>query len=154
MCLNFLFVLLTICLKIWHIFEYILKLKEYSKIGNPLQYSYLENPMDRGAWWAVVHEVAQSWIQLKRLRSQWRICTFSTKNCSKSLTRYLLLFFLYLRIYSFIDKDIHSSICEKLYYIFLSQLKQDFEAPNLLIYDWAQCSWNFYFFLLKWTQCC
>ena len=27
--------------------------------GNPLQYSYLENPMDRGAWWAMVHEVSQ-----------------------------------------------------------------------------------------------
>ena len=23
--------------------------------GNPLQYSCLENPMDRGAWWAIVH---------------------------------------------------------------------------------------------------
>ena len=23
--------------------------------GNPLQYSFLENPMDRGAWWATVH---------------------------------------------------------------------------------------------------
>ena len=28
--------------------------------GNPLQYSYLENPMDRGAWWATVHGVAES----------------------------------------------------------------------------------------------
>ena len=28
--------------------------------GNPLQYSCLENPMDRGAWWAAVHKVAQS----------------------------------------------------------------------------------------------
>ena len=28
--------------------------------GNPLQYSCLENPMDRGAWWAAVHEVAGS----------------------------------------------------------------------------------------------
>ena len=25
------------------------------------QYSYLENSMDRGAWWATVHEVAKSW---------------------------------------------------------------------------------------------
>ena len=25
--------------------------------GNPLQYSCLENPMDRGAWWAIVHEI-------------------------------------------------------------------------------------------------
>ena len=29
--------------------------------GNLLQYSFLENPMDRGAWWAIVHTVAQSW---------------------------------------------------------------------------------------------
>ena len=29
--------------------------------GNPLQYSCLENPMDRGAWQATVHEAAQSW---------------------------------------------------------------------------------------------
>ena len=32
--------------------------------GNLLQYSYLENPMDRGAWWAAVHGVAKSWTQL------------------------------------------------------------------------------------------
>ena len=25
------------------------------------QYSYLENSMDRGAWWATIHEVAKSW---------------------------------------------------------------------------------------------
>ena len=28
--------------------------------GNPLQYSWLENPMDRGAWWATVHGVTKS----------------------------------------------------------------------------------------------
>ena len=27
--------------------------------GNPLQYSHLGNPMDRGAWWATVHGVAR-----------------------------------------------------------------------------------------------
>ena len=32
--------------------------------GNPLQYSCLENPMDRGAWWAIVHGVAKNWIEL------------------------------------------------------------------------------------------
>ena len=32
--------------------------------GNPLQYSCLGNPMDSGAWWAVVHKVAKSWTQL------------------------------------------------------------------------------------------
>ena len=35
--------------------------------GNPLQYSCLENPMDRGAWWAAAHGVAQSRTQLKWL---------------------------------------------------------------------------------------
>ena len=30
--------------------------------GNPLQYSCLENPMDRGDWQAVVHAVANSWM--------------------------------------------------------------------------------------------
>ena len=37
--------------------------------GNPLQYSCLENPMDRGAWQAIVHGVANSLIQLKWLRT-------------------------------------------------------------------------------------
>ena len=40
--------------------------------GNPLQYSCLENPMDRGAWWAVVHSVAKSQTQLKWLNMQAR----------------------------------------------------------------------------------
>ena len=33
--------------------------------GNPLQYSCLENPRDRGAWWAAIYGIAQSWTQLK-----------------------------------------------------------------------------------------
>ena len=37
--------------------------------GNPLQYSCLENPMDRGAWRATVHGVAQSQTQLKQVSS-------------------------------------------------------------------------------------
>ena len=35
--------------------------------GNPLQYSCLGNPMDRGAWWATVHRVTKSWTWLKQL---------------------------------------------------------------------------------------
>ena len=50
--------------------------------SHSLQYSYLENPMDRGAhvqrarrgaWWAAVYGVAQSWTRLKRLSSSSRI---------------------------------------------------------------------------------
>ena len=32
--------------------------------GNPLRYSCLENPMDGGAWWATVQEIAKSWTRL------------------------------------------------------------------------------------------
>ena len=32
--------------------------------GNPIRYSCLENSKDRGAWWALVHGIAKSWIQL------------------------------------------------------------------------------------------
>ena len=35
--------------------------------GNSLQWSYLENPMDREAWWVTVQGVAKSQIRLKRL---------------------------------------------------------------------------------------
>ena len=44
--------------------------------GNPLQSSYLKNPMDRGAWWATVHRVAKSQTQLKQLSTH--TCLFIT----------------------------------------------------------------------------
>ena len=37
--------------------------------GNPLRYSYLKRSMDRGAWWATVHGVAKSQIQVRDLHS-------------------------------------------------------------------------------------
>ena len=37
--------------------------------GNPLQYSCLENRMDRGAWWAAAHGVAKSWTRLSNFTS-------------------------------------------------------------------------------------
>ena len=42
--------------------------------GNPLQYSWLENPMDRSAWWAMVHRVAKSWTWLKQLSMHIHTC--------------------------------------------------------------------------------
>ena len=37
--------------------------------GNPLQYTCVENSMDRGAWWAAVHGITKSWTRLKQLSS-------------------------------------------------------------------------------------
>ena len=50
--------------------------------GNPLQNSCLENPMDRGAWWATVHRVAKSWTQLKWLSTHAPPCELSTDTFS------------------------------------------------------------------------
>ena len=66
--------------------------------GNPLQYSHLENPMDRGAWW--VHGVAKSRTQLKRLSTAHQglplisvlsNCTYHAKTQTPSIRRRLLL---------------------------------------------------------------
>ena len=40
--------------------------------GNPLQYSCLENPTDRRAWWATFHRVTKSQTQMKRLSTHAR----------------------------------------------------------------------------------
>ena len=41
-------------------------------MATPLQYSCLENPMDRGAWWAAVHGVTKSWTRLSDLAATQR----------------------------------------------------------------------------------
>ena len=51
--------------------------------GSPLQCSYLENPRDRGAWWAAIYGVAQSRTQLKRLSSSSsRVCGYTSVDIS------------------------------------------------------------------------
>ena len=65
--------------------------------GNVLQYSCLENPIDRGAWWAIVHRVAKSDIA-KWLHS----CSF---------------FFFRFFFSSFLDKDYFQSLCRICYNI-------------------------------------
>ena len=42
----------------------LLDIKDGEGNGIPLQHSCLENPMDRGAWWAAVHGVTKSWTRL------------------------------------------------------------------------------------------
>ena len=54
--------------------------------GNPLQCSCLDNPRDRGAWWAAVYGVAHSRTRLKQLSS-----SSSSINCYKLLSVALVL---------------------------------------------------------------
>ena len=53
--------------------------------GNPLQYSRLKNPTDRGAWQATVHTVAKSQTQLKQLSTHAIIWTLERACCSLSM---------------------------------------------------------------------
>ena len=49
--------------------------------SNPLQDYCLENSMDRGAWWATVHEIAKSQTRLKRLSTHARTpCVYVSPN--------------------------------------------------------------------------
>ena len=70
--------------------------------GNPLQCSFLENPMDGGAWLAAVHGVAQSQTRLKRLSSS-RLLSYSSysKQCCNQHWGYIcFLKFGFLRVYA------------------------------------------------------
>ena len=62
--------------------------------GNPLQYSCLENPMDRGTWQAPVHGVTKSLIQLKQLSTNQQDLTAlslcATKNKTSNCTKQIL----------------------------------------------------------------
>ena len=59
----------------------------WSRKWQPTPYSCLENPMDRGAWQAIVHGIAKSWTQLK-----WRSTAHTgfTEFCSRKLVQRLL----------------------------------------------------------------
>ena len=43
---------------------------------NPLQYSYLESPLDKEAWWATIHGVTESWTQL----TDWAYASLTSPN--------------------------------------------------------------------------
>ena len=54
--------------------------------GNPFQYSCLENPMDRGAWWAAVHRITKSWTRL----SVTNTLAFGFMMCSREIRSIML----------------------------------------------------------------
>ena len=78
--------------------------------GNPLQYSCLENSMDKGAQWAIVHRVAQSQTQLKGLSRSSMYVSIPIFNLFSPITpQEPLILFLHLQLYfCFIDKFICS----------------------------------------------
>ena len=115
--------------------------------GNPLQYSCLENPMDRGAWWAAVCGVTQSRTRLKRL-------SISTATCQASLS--FTIFWSLLKLVS-IDLVMSSNyliLCRPLLFLpsILASIRVFSNESALHIGWWVMCIvfkytkyWNFSF---------
>ena len=86
-----------------HQFDRCIRKSPWGENGNPLQYSCLKNPMDRGAWWAAVHKVTKSRTQL----SDWA-CKFLSSlfffalMCCFCLFNILLFLLIYEKIYTII----------------------------------------------------
>ena len=57
--------------------------------GNPLQYSCLENSIDRGAWWATVHGVTKSWTQLRTHIHIYYVLRLASLRITEILPRFL-----------------------------------------------------------------
>ena len=96
--------------------------------GNPLQYSCLENPMDRGAWWATVRGVAKSRTQLSRHPISNPCAMYDV--LSHGLAGNIILMFLILFLFHPIDVVFRTSVgalsrdilCKPVKYEVLSQL--------------------------------
>ena len=58
--------------------------------GNPLQCSCLENPRDRGAWWATIYGVTQSRTRLKRLSSS-NMVTYHKATCNPTYNNSIII---------------------------------------------------------------
>ena len=77
--------------------------------GNPLQCSCLENPRDRGAWWAAVYGVGQSRTRLKKLSSGSSRASFTTIHIILKSPTVGLLVVQWLRIWSLCAWSLDSS---------------------------------------------
>ena len=128
--------------------------------GNPLQCSCLENPRERGGWWAAVYGVAQSWIRLKWLgnsraflhaisfTNHWmslQIQPFISSNVPKEgfhdcsiynvILFHYLIFFLILCLFFFIESiyflfSYCLSSCKKSFVFFMTPFPMPCTMPN------------------------
>ena len=130
--------------------------------GNPLQYSCLENPSDRGAWWAAVYGVAQSWTQLKWLSSsssrdyrsytgnhQWKMSLFLLFWVNTFLTGfscvYLTSFLLWIINASYTRRTDHTPQCDH---------RPDFTVGYTMMCLWTGFMSHFSLHLEYWACCC
>ena len=115
--------------------------------GNPLQYSCLRNPIDRGASWATVHRVAKSRTQLSK-RTTATLAAYCPSEALASLVKYLFSFplffppslFLFLSIFSisrmkFLFKELISLCILVFYFAYRTKPLIDFKCRNTVVWS-------------------
>ena len=114
--------------------------------GNPLQYSCLENPMDRGTWWATVHGVTKSQTWLKRLG----VHALQSQACTLPLLTFCFFcaWLSFLNCFGF-SHQIQCALFEGfLVTIWRSEMWKLFQGSNVLFTKLSRCSYH------KWNHRC
>ena len=101
--------------------------------SNPLQYSCLENPMDREAWWSVVHGVAKSWTWLSN-------CTCTLIPGKYNWISKVMQLYIHIYVCVWIDTLFHYRLLQGIEYSFLCYSID----PHYLFYTCTM--------FLKWTS--
>ena len=70
--------------------KFLLKESSGEGNGNPLQYSCLENPMDRGAWQATVHETSKNQTRLSDYRANGNLAPFCIRKSKERKKKYYI----------------------------------------------------------------
>ena len=70
--------------------KFLLKESSGEGNGNPLQYSCLENPMDRGAWQATVHETSKNQTRLSDYRANGNLAPFCRRKSKERKKKYYI----------------------------------------------------------------
>ena len=119
--------------------------------GNPLQYSCLENPMNRGAWGAAVHGVTESQTQLKWLNSSSSIWIRDCLSTPSLPCPWMVSFFFFFNSFDHLQLFIQDKFISvrnismssgTVTTILVLQTNQCFSKsfPNVLAYQWALTS--------------
>ena len=120
--------------------------------GNPLQYSYLENPMDGGAWLATVHGVAESQTRLSDFTYSLTYLLRLYWPYSRSLNFLNVVFFCLLNFYSFYQNCVlWRSTLIRMKYRYMWQWWWQWWWWNLLVltfHKWLSISMDFLIYSL------
>ena len=106
--------------------------------GNPLQYSCLEKPMDRGAWWATVHGVSKSQTWLKQLNTptHTHTHTHAHTHTHKQRTRGLAKSQTWLGAHTHTHTPLYIYVCIYIYiYIYIERERE----REFLFGQWKNC---------------